>query len=259
MEQLKERFYDMCRMLLTGRLSCADPATVAELNEHPLSRFRFDARHERERKAEFERLYSRSAKEVETELRQLEQAKLLESKLKAQRKVSQGRGGSGKAASLAVLRSALSASGMESGGELAVAGLPSLAGLLEPPKRHRNAGVWLRSKDLSNKRPSTEKQHAQFDQRLRELNFPQRVVATEANVQLYNHCRANAVLLVELESKLKRLENERNHLLTRKQQASSGGAAASSAMPPPNTAPAHGGKRARTEGQHVGLGKRAHH
>eukprot|EP00966_Prymnesium_polylepis_P259683 5998032-Prymnesium_polylepis.1 len=61
MEQLKERYYDMCRNLLLARSSAGDG--VQDFSEHPLAQFRFDAKHERERKVEFERLYARSAEE----------------------------------------------------------------------------------------------------------------------------------------------------------------------------------------------------
>mmetsp|Transcript_46977 Transcript_46977/g.77749 ORF Transcript_46977/g.77749 Transcript_46977/m.77749 type:complete len:418 (-) Transcript_46977:283-1536(-) len=255
LDQLKERYYDVCRLLLSARLAIAEPSAATELSQHPLSRFRFDARHERERRAEFERLYSRTEAEVMEELRRLEQAKLLEAKLKAQKKALKP---GGRAASLAALKAALSASGLSSGGELAVSGLPSLAGLIEPPKRHRNVGVQvtLRSKDVSNKKPASEKQLTQFEGRMRELSMPTRVLATEENVQLYNHCRANVVLLVELESKLKRLEYERNVMALRNQQAQTG------AQPSPNataqTPHSSGhGKRARSE-SHTSQ-KRSHH
>ena len=88
-EALKERYYDACRALLQGRLGAADggSASATELAEHPLARYKFDAKYEAERKAEFERLYVRSADEVAEEGRRLEQAKLLETKMRAQKKV----------------------------------------------------------------------------------------------------------------------------------------------------------------------------
>ena len=129
------------------------------------------------------------------ELKRLEQAKLLESKLKAQKRALKP---GGRAASLVALKAALSASGFSSGGELAVSGLPSLAGLLEPPKRQRNVGVTLRSKDVSAKRPVSEKQLSHFETRMREMAMPSRLLPTENNVNLYNHCRAQVVLLVVL-------------------------------------------------------------
>lgn len=74
-EALKDRFYAVCRMLLQGRLGASDGGSTSanELAEHPLARFSFEERHEMERKAEFERLYARSADEVAEEGRRLEQ------------------------------------------------------------------------------------------------------------------------------------------------------------------------------------------
>ena len=91
MEQLKERYYDMCRTLLAAR--SANPTDGTDYSEHPLAKFKFDAKHERERKAEFERLYERNAEEVATEIRRLEQAKALEAKMKAQKKQQSKPGG----------------------------------------------------------------------------------------------------------------------------------------------------------------------
>ena len=45
-------------------------------------------------------------------------------------------------------------------------GLPSLAGLLDEPKKHRSGKLWLRSKDFSAKRPASEKLYAAFEQRM---------------------------------------------------------------------------------------------
>ena len=237
----------MCRLLLTARLAASEGSDAADIAESPLARYRFDARHEKERKAEFERLYARSEEEVAAEVARLEQAKLLEAKLKAQRKTSKP---SGRAAGLAAVRSSLSAAGLGGASDLSLSGLPSLASIAEPPpKRARQPAVWLRSKDLSTKRPASEKQISQFESRMRELSLPQRPIPTEANVQLYNQCRAHAVLLVELESKLKRLEYERNVLQLKKQQAASGGA------PPP---PPAGSKRSRASHE-GGAPKRSHH
>ena len=67
MEQLKERYYDMCRALLAART--ANPDDGQDYSEHPLASFKFDAAHEKERKAEFERLYARSDEEVRSCLR----------------------------------------------------------------------------------------------------------------------------------------------------------------------------------------------
>ena len=44
------RYYDMCRTLLAAR--SADPADGTDYSEHPLAKFRFDSKHERERKGE---------------------------------------------------------------------------------------------------------------------------------------------------------------------------------------------------------------
>ena len=171
------------------------------------------------------------------------------------------------AAGLASLKASLSSNGL--GGttsELAVSGLPSLAGLMDTSKKHRAAAVWPRSKDVSTKRPASEKQLAAFDQRMRDLRLPPRVLPTERNVALYNQCRAHVVLLVELESKLEKLDHERSYLMARKTGA-----------PDPNLAPhgggGHGGgqhaqrpsgssssshKRSRDD-HHGGSHKRSHH
>ena len=57
MEQLKERYYGICNQLLAARAEAGE----AEAAGHPLLKYKFDPRQERERKAEFERLYHRSA------------------------------------------------------------------------------------------------------------------------------------------------------------------------------------------------------
>lgn len=250
MEQLKERYYEMCRTLLTAR--SANPSDGTDYSEHPLAKFKFDAKHERERKNEFERLYDRNADEVANEVLRLEQAKSLEAKMKVQKKQSAKPGG--RAAGLAALRASLSANGL--GGatdQLALTGLPSLAGLMDAPKKHRNADVWLRSKDLSNKRPASDKLSQAFEERMRSLNMPIRPLPTEVNVGLYNQCRAHVVLLVELEAKLEKLESERQYLMQRH-------------APPAPMPASHGGggggqKRALPGGGGGGGGgaKRSHH
>mmetsp|Transcript_8824 Transcript_8824/g.26092 ORF Transcript_8824/g.26092 Transcript_8824/m.26092 type:complete len:120 (-) Transcript_8824:208-567(-) len=93
---------------------------------------------------------------------------------------------------------------------------------MELPKRPRSAGVWLRSAEASNKKPASDKQSGPFEARMKELGMPARLFATESTVKLYNQCRAHAVLLIELESKVKRLEYERNNLQAKK---AGGGAA----------------------------------
>jgi hypothetical protein len=343
-EALKDRFYAVCRMLLQGRLSALDGGSTSanELAEHPLARFSFDGGHETERKAEFERLYARSADEVAEEGRRLEQvrarvtpsvfmgyeegwgglrwgplpatasrlrrigprsgrperagqgvrremhrkahaycrrlrqrsrlsasrhncarrdpfhsspspphlapalrapqAKLLESKLRSQKKQLKP---GGKAATIHALKATLAASGLGSGSDLALAGLPSLAGLMEPPKRPRSVGAWLRSADVSTKRPASDKQLSHFEQRLKDLGMPSHVFPTEANVRLYNTCRAHVVLLIELESKLKRLEYEKNVMLVKK-----AGGSAAAGVPAP--------KRSRSEQGERSV-KRSHH
>jgi DNA methyltransferase 1-associated protein 1 len=102
MEQLKERYYDMCNHLLCARAEAGE----AEAAGHPLLKYKFDPRQERERKAEFERLYHRSAQEVRDEVQRLEQAKALEAKLKLQKKMAKP---GGRASGLAALRASLSA------------------------------------------------------------------------------------------------------------------------------------------------------
>ena len=60
-------------------------------------------------------------------------------------------------------------------------------------------------------------------------------VCAQANVRLYNSCRAHLVLLVELESKIKRLEYEKGVLLARRQ---------GTALPPLPAQASGAGKRA---------------
>ena len=102
MEQLKERYYGICNQLLAARAEAGE----AEAAGHPLLKYKFDPRQERERKAEFERLYHRSAQEVRDEVQRLEQAKALEAKLKLQKKMAKP---GGRASGLAALRASLSA------------------------------------------------------------------------------------------------------------------------------------------------------
>ncbi len=153
------------------------------------------------------------------ELERLEHAKLLETKLKVQRKAPKL---TGRTASLAALKDVLSASGHDDGGEQAVQGLQSPAGLLEDPNRRRHgvrlrtlslmphieleppmppqatplmapgppvhAQIWLRSKELSSKKPMSEKQLPQFEQRLKEHSMPSHPLPTEQMITLYNRC-----------------------------------------------------------------------
>jgi hypothetical protein len=128
--------------------------------------------------------------------------------------------------------------------DLAVNGLPSLAGLMDAPCKHRNADVWLRSKDVSAKRPASEKLFNAFEQRMQDLHMPVRPLPTEVNLNLYNQCRAQTVLLVELEAKLEKLEQERQALLQRHapQQQSQGGG--------------HGGGGGGSRSHHAGAGQK---
>ena len=57
-EQLKERYYEVCKLLLLARAEEGE----AEAAGHPLVKFKYDPRAERERKAEFERLCRRAVK-----------------------------------------------------------------------------------------------------------------------------------------------------------------------------------------------------
>lgn len=159
MEQLKERYYEVCKQLLLARAEEGE----AEAAGHPLVKFKFDLRSEKERKAEFERLYHRTDQEVREEVQRLEQAKALEAKLKMQKKMVKP---GGRASGLAALRASLSAHGFGGGEDLALNGLPSLAGLLDEPKRQKNQKLWLRSKDFSAKRPASEKLYAAFENRM---------------------------------------------------------------------------------------------
>ena len=252
MEQLKERYYEVCRLLLNARAE-----TAPEQAEHPLAKFKFDAQHEKERKAEAERQYARTAEEVRAEARRLEQAKALEAKMKATKKqVKPG----GRAAGLQALRASLSANGLGGAtGELAVAGLPSLAGIMDAPRKHRSNDVWLRSKDLSTKRPASDKLIPAFEQRMQSLRMPVNPLPTEVNVTLYNQCRAHVVLLVELEARIERLEQERLALIPRNQPqghapaggAKSGGSGAGKKRAMPDAEGGGGGGG--------GGGKRSHH
>ena len=158
-EQLKERYYEVCKLLLLARAEEGE----AEAAGHPLVKFKFDPRSERERKAEFERLYHRSDQEVREEVHRLEQAKALEAKLKMEKKMVKP---GGRASGLAALRASLSAHGFGGGEDLALNGLPSLAGLLDEPKRKGSHKLWLRSKDFSAKRPASEKLYAAFENRM---------------------------------------------------------------------------------------------
>jgi hypothetical protein len=87
-----------------------------------------------------------------------------------------------------------------------------------------------------------------------QLSMPPRPLPTEPVVQLYNQCRAHVVLLVELESKLKKLEYEKSLLLQRKMGGPSA-APSQQSQPPPSS---HGAKRAR-DSHHGSSNKRSHH
>ena len=60
MEALRERFYNVCRMILCSRAASTSTSVDVVFSEQPLAHFFFDVAHERQRKLEFERLYSRS-------------------------------------------------------------------------------------------------------------------------------------------------------------------------------------------------------
>ena len=62
-------------------------------------------------------------------------------------------------------------------------GLPSLAGLLDEPKKHRAQKMWLRSKDFSAKRPASEKLYAAFEQRMTVSSQSSAVRTRGAHVQ----------------------------------------------------------------------------
>ena len=128
---------------------------------------------------------------------------------------------------------------------------------MDAPKKHRNADVWLRSKDLSNKRPASDKLANHFERRMQELRMPVRPLPTELNINLYNQCRAHVVLLVELEAKLEKLEAERAAILQRN---------VPQPPPPPHHHPsgaaaAAAGAQKRVRDDHHGgsSAKRSHH
>lgn len=185
-------------------------------------------------------------------MQRLEQAKSLEAKIKATKKASAKKPGP-RAAGLAALRTSLSAHGL--GGALSeagVAGLPSLAELVDAPKAHRKNDVWLRSKDLSTKRPSSDKLYPAFEAKMAALKMPVRPIPTEANVTLYNQCRAHVVLLVELEAQFEKVVAVKHPALERKV------CGAGHATHPPPTGSSH----KRSSGEHRGGShshKRSHH
>lgn len=250
-EDLKQRFYKVCSTLLAAR--SAQPDADVEYSEHPLAKFKYDVKHEKERKAEYERLYNRSAAEARQEIAQLEQAKALEAKLKAQKKLQKP---GGRAAGLAALRASFTANGLggseELCSQLALAGLPGLAGLMDAPRKHRNAEVWLRSKDISVKRPASDKLASAFEQRLADFGLEQPLHPSEPIVSLYHQNRAHIVLLVELEAKLNKLEYEKNLLLSRgKQQSHS--------VAPGAEKPTAGQRKRPLQDGSVAAAKRSHH
>jgi hypothetical protein len=161
----------------------------------------------------------------------LEQAKALEAKMKSSKKRDSSAKAGGKTAGLKEMKPALTPHGL-GGAEVAV---PNIAALMDGPKKHRKDEVYLRSKDLSTKRPSSEKLYAAFEAKMQQLKMPVRLgghacpaarrggtegggpssplpqvrpIPTEANVELYNKCRAHVVLLVELEAKNEKMEAE---------------------------------------------------
>ncbi|XP_061436051.1 DNA methyltransferase 1-associated protein 1 [Lethenteron reissneri] len=236
-EDLKERYYSMTSRLLRAR---APPGT------EPRAVPAFDAEHERRRKQQLERLFSRTPEQLAEEETLVSELRRIESRKKERERATQDLHKLMGAATSATDHRAHERKASkkkathrrgDSGDRAAVL---ETAGIKFPDAK--SAGVMLRSQRM--KLPSSvgQKKVKAIEQILTELGIDLSPMPTEEVVLLYNELRSDLVLLYELKQALGTCEYER-HTLTHRYhnlRAIAGGSE------PPTTAPAPpGGRRGR--------------
>lgn len=212
-EDLKARYYDVAGKMANVRLSEQRAGKAPPSGERPVAvddpllTFKFDKAHEVERKATYEALYHRDRRQVDEELKLLEQAREIERRLRESRK-----------AQVKQLRQA------EEGGAAGLEGAGAAAsGSAARGQKPRAPGPYLRSTELTSRRLAADKGSERLEAKLRELDVPLRPAPSKETVPVYNNLRSSVVQLIELEMKLRKLEGEAKVFETRYEHAEGGG------------------------------------
>lgn len=199
-EDLKDRYYSICAKLGNVR---ATPGT--ELKS-PV----FDATHERRRKEQLERLYSRTPEQVSEEEYLIQELRKIESRKKEREKKTQDLQKLITAADTTTeLRRAerkATKKKLPQKKESEKPAVPETAGIRFPD--FKSAGVTLRSQRM--KLPSSvgQKKIKALDQMLSELGVDLNPMPTEEIVQMFNELRSDLVLLYELKQAFSNCEYE---------------------------------------------------
>ncbi|XP_069088959.1 DNA methyltransferase 1-associated protein 1 isoform X1 [Pleurodeles waltl] len=199
-EDLKERYYGICAKLGNIR---ATPGSDVKV---PV----FDAGHERRRKEQLERLYTRTPEQVTEEEYLIQELRKIESRKKEREKKAQDLQKLITAADTTTeMRRAerkASKKKLPQKRELEKPSLPETAGIKFPD--FKSAGVTLRSQRM--KLPSSvgQKKIKALEQMLTELGVDLIPMPTEEIVHMYNELRSDLVLLYELKQAYANCEYE---------------------------------------------------
>ncbi|XP_069498418.1 DNA methyltransferase 1-associated protein 1 isoform X1 [Ambystoma mexicanum] len=199
-EDLKERYYAICAKLGNIR---ATPGSDVKV---PV----FDAGHERRRKEQLEKLYTRTPEQVTEEEYLIQELRKIESRKKEREKKAQDLQKLITAADTTTeMRRAerkASKKKLPQKREMERPAVPETAGIKFPD--FKSAGVTLRSQRM--KLPSSvgQKKIKALEQMLTELGVDLNPMPTEEIVQMYNELRSDLVLLYELKQAFGNCEYE---------------------------------------------------
>uniref|UniRef100_A0A8C5QXX9 DNA methyltransferase 1-associated protein 1 n=1 Tax=Leptobrachium leishanense TaxID=445787 RepID=A0A8C5QXX9_9ANUR len=220
-EDLKDRYYSICAKLANVH---ATPGTDLKI---PV----FDAGHERRRKEQLERLYSRTPEQVSEEEYLIQELRKIESRKKEREKKAQDLQKLITAADTTTeLRRAerrATKKKLPQKKETEKPAVPETAGIRFPD--FKSAGVTLRSQRM--KLPSSvgQKKIKALDQMLTELGVDLNPMPTEEIVQMFNELRSDLVLLYELKQAFSNCEYELQMLRHRYEALSKTGIASAPA------------------------------
>ncbi|XP_053549373.1 DNA methyltransferase 1-associated protein 1 [Bombina bombina] len=221
-EDLKDRYYSICAKLANIR------ATLGSELKIPV----FDAGHERRRKEQMERLYSRTPEQVSEEEYLIQELRKIESRKKEREKKAQDLQKLITAADTTTeLRRAerkATKKKLPQKKESEKPMVPETAGIRFPD--FRSAGVTLRSQRM--KLPSSvgQKKIKALDQMLTELGVDLNPMPTEEIVQMFNELRSDLVLLYELKQAFSNCEYELQMLRHRFEALSKTGSSSTGAV-----------------------------
>uniref|UniRef100_H3AK60 DNA methyltransferase 1-associated protein 1 n=1 Tax=Latimeria chalumnae TaxID=7897 RepID=H3AK60_LATCH len=217
-EDLKERYYNICAKLTKIR---APPGTDPKI---PV----FDAGHERRRKEQLERLYNRTALQVEEEEYLIQELRKIESRKKEREKKAQDLQKLITAADTTTemrrIERKATKKKLPQKKEMEKPAVPETAGIKFPD--FKSAGVTLRSQRRAVGGGMVNKKKKLMNKCVVQLSIHLSPMPTEEIVQMYNELRSDLVLVYELKQAHANCEYELQMLHHRYEALAKAGAAA---------------------------------